>query len=235
MSKKTQTKAKENVKKETSNKKKETVKKETAVSKKETTKKTAPKKTEEKKPAKKEAVKKEAVKKEAPKETTEAKSKAPEFTSMCGAKFNSSPDSTCFLMCKVENKSDFEACLSNYEEMLSAKPEKKLKRRKKNKDFFGDGIGTSASMINELLICGASIEEIKQELDVKESRIRGHFNGLRTRGQAFELTKDKETNRWFFDMPELPYYGDISDGGCLPVSNIKKKAKASKKAPRASK
>lgn len=214
MSKKTQTETKETVKKETSNKEAKM------------TKKNAPKKEIKEK---KTTPKKETPKKETPKKTTEAKSKAPEFTSMCGAKFNSSPDSTCFLMCKIENKSDFEACLSNYEEILATKPEKKLKRRKKNKDFFGDGVGTSASMINELLVCGASIEEMQKELDIKESRIRGHFNGLRTRVGAFEITKDKETKRWFFDMPELPYYGEISDGGCLPVSKVKTKAKASKK------
>jgi len=186
--------------KKTTTKAKETVKKET-----------------KKKPAPKKQTKKEAVKKETKPSVQEAPK---EFVSMCGAKFNSSPDSTCFLMCQMENKIDFQACLGHYEETAAAKQKHKLKRRKKI-DYFGDGVGTSASMINSLLICGATMEEIQNELEIKKSRITGHFGGLKTgslktRPKAFQIFKCKETKRYYFDE-DLPYYGDCDECGNAPA------------------
>lgn len=190
------------MKKKPATKAKETVKKET--------KKTTTPKTQD--PAKVKIKEKEVK----PSPKPEVKAEPKEFTSMCGAKFNASPDSTCFLMCQVENKDDFQACLSNYEKTVQVKQKPKLKRRKKI-DYFGDGIGTSASMINALLVCGATMEEIQEELEIKKTRITGHFNGLKTMGiktrpKRFEIFKCKETKRYFFDE-DLPFYGYCDDCG----------------------
>lgn len=191
-----------------------------------------------KKPVIKETKPKKEVTKKLIPEQKETKKEESVFVSMCGAKFNASPDSTCFLMCRNENKDSFHACLTHSEKVLETKV-KRLKRRKKNIDYFGDGIGTSASMINELLVCGASIDEMKEELELKESRIRGHFNGLRTQGiktrpKPFSLFKDKETKRWFFDEPDLPFYGHCNECGNVrqPVPK-KTKKKAAKGTARA--
>jgi hypothetical protein len=166
---------------------------------------------------------KETVKKEQKKKELKPAPEPQGFVSMCGAKFNASPDGTCFLVCKKENKDDFTACLGNYEMLQAQKPAaKKLIRRQKRLDFFGDGVGTSASMINELLVCGATMEEIQNELELKKARITGHFGGLRTkslktRPKAYEIFRCKETKRYYIDEPELPYYGDMNEEGCLPV------------------
>jgi hypothetical protein len=197
------------VKKKPVKKTKETVKKETKQTVKETKKATTPKtKVSTKVKTKEKEVK--------PSPKPEVKAEPKEFVSMCGAKFNASPDSTCFLMCQVENKDDFQACLSNYETNVQIKQKPKLKRRKKI-DYFGDSLGTSASMINALLVCGATMEEIQEELEIKKSRITGHFGGLRTRSiktrpKQFEIFKCKETKRYFFDE-DLPFYGYCDDCG----------------------
>ncbi len=212
--KKTTKQAEEKVEKENKKVTKKTPAKKKEVVKKEVAKKEKPKKTTPVK--KKEPVKKEVVKKE-----TKPAPEPKEFVAMCGAKFNADPSSTCFLMCKEENKDDFQNCLSNYETIQKTKPagKKKLNRRKKKIDYFGDGVGTSASMINALLICGASMAEIQEELEVKKSRVNGHFGGLRTKDSIKTRTKSwaifrcKETNRYFFDEPNLPYHGNCDDCG----------------------
>ena len=180
--------------------------------------------------AKAKETKVEEVKAEAKETKSEPAQEEKKFVAFCGGKFNPSPESTCFLMCKKENSNDFEMCLANFEEMKTKPVTKRLRRR--NIDYFGDGIGTSASMINEMLVCGATMEEIQEEVQCKASRIRGHFGGLRSQGiktrvKKFEIFKNKENDRYYFDEPDLPYYGDMDEEGCPPrTTSIKSKRKS---------
>ena len=132
-----------------------------------------------------------------------------EFTSPCGGEFDPDPTSSCFMMCKEDTLEDFQACLKNYQEILEASAQHKrdvaAKNRsagtKKKYDFIGDGVGTTAHMINVMLIEGATLAEIADIIPVKKTRVTGHFSGLRkgnTRRTPKVLVKDKEL-RWKFE------------------------------------
>lgn len=161
-----------------------------------------------------------------------------EFASMCGDAFDNKKKSSCHQMCKAENPESYQACLENFgakkkptkavkaeaapiaekpkkEKTVEAKKEEVAKVEKPKKpakefDWFGDGTGTSASMINRLLVNGATLKKISAKCDCNRNRIMGHFTGLRSgkrsrRPMAFELFKSKETNRYHFDHPEVDF------------------------------
>jgi|GEM_PF-3102316 hypothetical protein len=136
---------------------------------------------------------------------------AAEFTSPCSGEFDPDPTSSCFCMCKEETPDDFNSCVKHYQEMIDSKSERRRASTTKNRlggtkkksyDFIGDGVGTSAHMINVLLIEGATLAEIAEIVPTKKTRITGHFSGLRTgntRRAPKTLVKDAE-DRWKFEQ-----------------------------------
>lgn len=153
-----------------------------------------------------------------PIEATPAKT-ADVFKTPCGGIFDPDPSSSCFGMCKDESPEDFELCMNHYKSALEAKTNRRraasratsekrvsgVKKAPKRFDRIGDGLGTSAHMINIMLLEGATIEEMMDVIPTERTRIMGHLSGLKTgNGHRAPKTiiKDPTTKRYYLEVEE---------------------------------
>lgn len=149
----------------------------------------------------------------------EAAKPAAEFKTPCGGLFDADPSSTCFGMCKDESPDDFELCMGHYKAALESKTNRRrvasrgtaekraagVKKAPKRYDRIGDGVGTSAHMINILLLEGATIEEMMEIVPTERTRIMGHLSGLKTgNGHRAPKTviKDPTDKRYYLEVEE---------------------------------
>lgn len=145
------------------------------------------------------------------------------FKTPCGGLFDADPSSSCFGMCKDESPEDFEVCMNHFKSALEAKTTKrraaatktakeKVKREgspkahvTKRYDRIGDGFGTSAHMINILLLEGATLEEIMDIVPTEKTRVTGHLSGLKSgngKRKPKTIIKDPVTKRYYLEMEE---------------------------------
>ena len=141
------------------------------------------------------------------------------FKTPCGGLFDADPSSSCFGMCHDESPEDFEVCMAHYKSALESKTtrrrvsaqsnvEKRAKGEKKapkRYDRIGDGLGTSAHMINIMLLEGATIEEMMDVIPTERTRIMGHLSGLKTgNGHRAPKTiiKDPTDKRYYLEVEE---------------------------------
>lgn len=153
-----------------------------------------------------------------PKKAEDAKP-APEFKTPCGGIFDPDPSSSCFGMCKDESPEDFELCMNHYKSALEAKTNRRraasratseksisgVKKSPKRFDRIGDGLGTSAHMINIMLLEGATIEEMMDVIPTERTRIMGHLSGLKTGNghrKPKTIIKDPTTKRYYLEVEE---------------------------------
>lgn len=152
-------------------------------------------------------------------EAAKAVSAPAEFKTPCGGIFDADPSSSCFGMCHDESPEDFELCMAHYKSALEQKTTKRRvaakntaekkatgeKRAPKRYDRIGDGFGTSAHMINILLLEGATLEEIMDVVPAEKTRVMGHLSGLKSgnsrRGPKVVL-KDPTTKRYYLEVEE---------------------------------
>jgi len=156
----------------------------------------------------------------APEPEAEKAASAPaEFKTPCGGIFDADPSSSCFGMCHDESPEDFELCMAHYKSALEQKTTKRRVAAKKTAekkttgekkapklyDRIGDGFGTSAHMINILLLEGATLEEIMDVVPTEKTRVMGHLSGLKSgnsrRGPKVVI-KDPTTKRYYLDFEE---------------------------------
>lgn len=152
-------------------------------------------------------------------ESAKAANVAAEFKTPCGGIFDADPSSSCFGMCHDESPEDFELCMAHYKSALEQKTTKRRVAAKKTAekkttgekkapklyDRIGDGLGTSAHMINILLLEGATLEEIMDVVPTEKTRVMGHLSGLKSgnsrRGPKVVI-KDPTTKRYYLDFEE---------------------------------
>lgn len=149
----------------------------------------------------------------------EAASAPAEFKTPCGGIFDADPSSTCFGMCRDESKEDFEVCMAHYKSALESKTTRRrvasrataekraagVKKAPKRYDRIGDGLGTSAHMINILLLEGATIEEIMEIVPTERTRVMGHLSGLKTgngKRKPKTIIKDPTDKRYYLEVEE---------------------------------
>ena len=145
------------------------------------------------------------------------------FCTPCGGLFDADPSSSCFGMCKDESPEDFEVCMNHFKSALEAKTTKRraaatktAKERVKREgspkshatkryDRIGDGFGTSAHMINILLLEGATLEEIMDIVPTEKTRVTGHLSGLKSgngKRKPKTIIKDPVTKRYYLEVEE---------------------------------
>lgn len=213
---------KKNIKKSEVSKSK-TVKQEPVEAKKEVKQEAAPKASKAAKPAPEapeKALATPATEPEAPKAIQAA---AP-FATPCGGLFDADPSSSCFGMCKDESPEDFDLCMAHFKSAIEQKTTKrraaatktakeKVKRERgesvpraaKRYDRIGDGFGTSAHMINVLLLEGATLEEIMDVVPTERTRVMGHLSGLKSgngKRAPKVVLKDPTTKRYYLEVEE---------------------------------
>lgn len=149
----------------------------------------------------------------------EAAKPAVEFKTPCGGLFDSDPSSSCFGMCKDESPEDFELCMNHFKSMMEQKTSRRrtaarannqakttgAKKAPKRYDRIGDGLGTSAHMINILLLEGATIEEMMEIVPTERTRIMGHLSGLKTGNghrKPKTVIKDPTDKRYYLEVEE---------------------------------
>lgn len=152
-------------------------------------------------------------------ESVKAASAAAEFKTPCGGIFDADPSSSCFGMCHDESPEDFELCMAHYKSALEQKTTKRRvsarktaekkatgeKRPPKRYDRIGDGLGTSAHMINILLLEGATLEEIMDVVPTERTRVMGHLSGLKSgngKRAPKVVLKDPTTKRYYLEVEE---------------------------------
>jgi hypothetical protein len=149
----------------------------------------------------------------------EAAKQPVEFKTPCGGLFDTDPNSSCFGMCKDESPEDFELCMNHFKSTMEQKTSRRrtaarannqskvagTKKAPKRYDRIGDGLGTSAHMINILLLEGATIEEMMEIVPTERTRIMGHLSGLKTgNGHRAPKTviKDPTDKRYYLEVEE---------------------------------
>ena len=145
------------------------------------------------------------------------------FLSACGGNFTSDPNGTCLSMCALDTPDDYKACSDNFKLMLQERKSNRVtstqrssarraaseasgqKKSPKRFDAIGDGVGTSAHMINVLLLEGATLEEIMDTVPCERTRVMGHMAGLKggnTRRKPKIIVRDIATGRYFLEMED---------------------------------
>jgi hypothetical protein len=158
-------------------------------------------------------------------EPQKAASAPAQFKTPCGGLFDADPSSACFGMCNDESPEDFAVCMAHYKNALEQKTTKRrvaaqktaearVKREKdpnapkkapKRYDRIGDGYGTSAHMINILLLEGATLEEIMDIVPTEKTRVMGHLSGLKSgngKRAPKVVLKDPTTKRYYLEFEE---------------------------------
>lgn len=149
---------------------------------------------------------KEKAKAKAPKEKAEKKQPEEPFVTLCGGEYDPAPKGTCETTCKNENKDEHGKCLEHFK--LHAKPKKKAAPKKEVKplNWLGHRIGSQADMTDMLLVEGATITEIAEQIGTTKGRVQNHINHLRAKKGIKVLNFKKNGLFYIEEAPDIEAY-----------------------------
>lgn len=137
-------------------------------------------------------------------ETKKTEPVTDQFVSFCGSHYAPDKSGECEMTCKQEYNEEYVKCLEHFKAQAKAPEAKTKKSSKKNKrvDWLGNGLGTRAAGMNELLREGATVEEMTKHFNSTDSATRSHLHTLKAK-KGLDIFKIPGSNVMIFDDPEI--------------------------------